>query len=349
LNVFDFKTLVVPIGFLDTNLLNSKMNATSWVAPLRQLFIAFILAAFVLGCDTKGNRIETEQEFEGNISISGAFALYPLTVRWAEEFMKIHPKVHFDISAGGTEKGINDLLTQKVDLAMFSSNLSDEMRDGLYSILVAKDAVLPTVSGANPYLDLIRGKGIDSLSFRKIFVTGEYTSWSEILQVESEHRLNIYTRSDACGAGRVWARYLGVQQDDLLGEKVFGDQGVANALRTDTFGFGYNNLAYVFDFKTRKVAEGLCIVPVDFNGNGKLDEQELFYGSLNNVLEAIKNGIITSPPARELYFISKGKPDRKLVVEFLKFIFSDGQEIVRELGYVEISPDVGEKQMKGLS
>ena len=41
---------------------------------------------------------------KGKISISGAFALYPLTVMWAEEFNKLHPKVRVDISAGGAGK-----------------------------------------------------------------------------------------------------------------------------------------------------------------------------------------------------------------------------------------------------
>ncbi|MCL5611430.1 MAG: hypothetical protein M1485_02585, partial [Chloroflexi bacterium] len=30
---------------------------------------------------------------EGNIAISGAFALYPMMTLWAEEFQKLHPKV----------------------------------------------------------------------------------------------------------------------------------------------------------------------------------------------------------------------------------------------------------------
>ena len=40
-------------------------------------------------------------ELKGEIQLSGAFALYPMAVKWAEEFRKIHPKVRIDISAGG--------------------------------------------------------------------------------------------------------------------------------------------------------------------------------------------------------------------------------------------------------
>lgn len=55
-------------------------------------------------------RRELRRELQGEIQLSGAFALYPMAVKWAEEFRKIHPKVRIDISAGGAGKGITDAL-----------------------------------------------------------------------------------------------------------------------------------------------------------------------------------------------------------------------------------------------
>ena len=49
--------------------------------------------------------------------MSGAFALYPLANKWAEEFQKIHPDVRFNISAGGAGKGMADALARAVDQA----------------------------------------------------------------------------------------------------------------------------------------------------------------------------------------------------------------------------------------
>jgi len=37
---------------------------------------------------------------KGKISVSGAFALYPLMVTWADEFQKINPGVKIEVSAG---------------------------------------------------------------------------------------------------------------------------------------------------------------------------------------------------------------------------------------------------------
>jgi len=44
------------------------------------------------------------------IKISGAFALYPMTVKWTEEYQKIHPETKIEVSAGGAGKGMTDTL-----------------------------------------------------------------------------------------------------------------------------------------------------------------------------------------------------------------------------------------------
>ena len=58
--------------------------------------------------------------------MSGAFALYPLANKWAEEFTKIHPDVRFNISAGGAGKGMADALAAAVDLGMLSREIKKE-------------------------------------------------------------------------------------------------------------------------------------------------------------------------------------------------------------------------------
>ena len=69
---------------------------------------------------------------ESSISFSGAFALYPLTKKWAEEYNKIHPDIRFDIKAGGAGKGLTDVLSGIVDVGMFSREITDaEKRKGV--------------------------------------------------------------------------------------------------------------------------------------------------------------------------------------------------------------------------
>src|ERR1700749_3233090 len=73
---------------------------------------------------TVSNPVAVVEAQQGTISISGAFALYPLTVKWAEEFKKTHPGIKIDISAGGAGKGITDVLSNVTDIGLVSRDLT---------------------------------------------------------------------------------------------------------------------------------------------------------------------------------------------------------------------------------
>src|SRR5689334_5857995 len=86
----------------------------------------------------------------GTITVSGAFALYPLMTVWGEEFQKVHPNVQFDISGGGAGKGMTDTLSGAVDIGMVSRKVKpEEESQGAYTIPVVKDAVFGVVSANN--------------------------------------------------------------------------------------------------------------------------------------------------------------------------------------------------------
>ncbi len=304
-------------------------------------FIFSLIFIFPACNPGNGHSGKNTDALSGKITISGAFALYPLTVKWGQEFQKIHPKVTLNISAGGAGKGMADALMKMVDLGMYSKELSpEEKARGAWYIAVSKDAVLPTINSANPVIKTIKANGLTKQKFFDIFISGKIKTWGEATGTPSNVKLESFTRSDACGAAEMWARYLqGKKQEDLQGLGVNGDPGIADAIRKNAGGIGYNNLNFVYDMTTRKPYEGIDVVPLDMNGNGKIDPEENFYGSLDQVMNAIGTGVYPSPPARDLYLVSSGKPTNKVVLAFLNWILTDGQKYLSEAGYVPVSPE----------
>ena len=64
------------------------------------VLITIVFAQLLTGCGGTGTTTGGNEK-EGHITISGAFALYPMAVTWAKEFGKENPGVKIDISAGG--------------------------------------------------------------------------------------------------------------------------------------------------------------------------------------------------------------------------------------------------------
>lgn len=278
-----------------------------------------------------------KKDLSGSIRISGAWALYPMVVSWGEEFNKVHPEVRIDVSAGGAGKGVADALAELVDIGMVSRELrTEEIQQGAFYVPVAKDAVFPTINSNNPVLQRLAGKGIRKSTLIDLWVHGKILTWGEMGGDNSTEKINIYTRSDSCGAAETWANYLdGNHQEDLQGVGVYGDPGLADAVKQDPFGIGYNNLNYAYDANSGLPVQGLQIIPVDINENGRVDPEEELK-TKKNAINAVSLGIYPSPPARVLYLITK-ESFKGPAKEFIKWILTSGQQNIEEVGYIKLN------------
>lgn len=324
------------------------MKTTFQKTILPSLSILIIIA--VLSSFKKNdNNAAAPDDLKGTINISGAFALYPITVKWAQEFKKLHPDVVFNISAGGAGKGITDALSGLVDIGLASRDINpSEVKKGAYTIYVTKDAVVPTFNTGNPNAAVLEAKGVKRDQFLDVFVSGNIKNWNQ-LGGKVSVPIHVYTRSDAAGAAETWAKYFNKKQEDLLGVGVYGDPGLAQAVKKDVTGIGFNNLAYLYDLKTRKQVAGVHALPIDVNGNGKIDADENFYSTIDQLTDAIAAGKYPSPPARNLGFLFKGKPGRPELIAFVKFVLTEGQKYVDENGYISLSKQKIAEELKKLN
>lgn len=275
----------------------------------------------------------------GTIRISGAWALYPMVVKWAEVYQQQNPGVKLDVSAGGAGKGAADALGGLVDIGMVSrAIMPEEEAKGGWWIPVVRDAVFPVINEQNPVAEQLLTKGLKRDVLVGLWMKGTVTTWGQVVGTSAADQVNVYTRSDSCGAADTWAKYLGGKQEDLLGTGIYGDPGIAEAVRKDPKGIGYNNLNYAYDSTTGGPIAGLRVVPLDVNGDGKLDDSEKFYDTKERVLKAVQEGRYPSPPARDLNFLCKGAPTGATQA-FIRWCLQDGQQYVQEAGFIPLTAD----------
>ncbi|MGB2895095.1 MAG: substrate-binding domain-containing protein [Anaerolineales bacterium] len=314
-------------------------------AVLIYLLVAVIV---VSACKPSPENGPQEGALEGTITVSGAWALYPLMIRWSEEFQLLHPGVRFNISAGGAGKGMADALVDAVDIGMVSREIyREEIEKGACGVPVAKDAVFLTVNENNPVIEDLRKLGITRETLIGIYITGVVTTWGQVIgKANIVDPIHVFTRSDAAGAPATWAAYLGKAQEDLLGIGVYGDPGVLEAVIKDPLGLGFNNLNFAFDFFTGEPVIGAFVVPIDINENGTVDSDEEIY-SKEQALQAVTTGNYPSPPARDLYLVTRGKPTG-LTGNFIRWTLTDGQQYVGEVGYISITMEKLEEALRAL-
>lgn len=235
---------------------------------------------------------------------------------------------------------MSDALAGAVDIGMVSRPIFDEeIAKGAFWVAVAKDAVVPTVNAQNPALESLLAHGLTRGVCAGIWITGEVTMWGQVVNNASANKIHVYTRADACGAAQTWAEYMGgYKQEDLHGVAVQADPGLAEAVRQDPLGIGYNNLNFAYDPDTGQPIEGIQVIPLDLNENAKIDAEEDFYSTKKSLMTAIATEAYPSPPARALNLVTKGKPDG-LVNAFIEWILTDGQQYLEEVGYIQLAQE----------
>lgn len=320
--------------------------------------VAVTLLAMVVGCGSPGGGAAQPagEELKGTITISGAFALYPMMQKWTDEFSKLHPGVQFDLSAGGAGKGMTDALNGAVDIGMVSRAITaEEEGKGAFWVSCVKDAVFVTVNEKNPVLADLQKQGLTQEMLAKIWISNEVTTWGQVVgKPEITDSINVYTRSDACGAADIFAKFLGgskAVQDDLQGTAktniaVNADPGLLDAVVKDPLGIGFNNLNYAYDAQTGVAVVGAQVVSIDANGNGTVDPDET-YTTQKAAMDAVATGKYPSPPARAENLVTLGKPTG-LVLAFIQWILTDGQQYDAEAGYVPLLPDQLQEQIDKL-
>ena len=281
-----------------------------------------------------------EEELSGTISVSGAFALYPMMTVWAEEFTKLHPNVQFDVQGGGAGKGMTDTIAGAVDIGMISRSIKDEeAAQGIFWVSVTKDAVFPIINAENPVAAQILEKGITQEIFAKIYITGEITTWGEVIGDPTiTDEIHVFTRSDASGAAEQWAKFGGGKaQEDLKGVGVNGEPAILGEIIKDPLAIGYGNLNSIFDLTSGTLVPGIVIPPIDIDVNGKADAVEI-YTVKEDAFGAVANGTYPSPPARFENLATLGKPEG-LTLAFINWILTDGQQYLESAGFVPLTPE----------
>jgi len=219
---------------------------------------------------------------------------------------------------------------------MISSQIPAEHDTTLWSTPVARLAVVPIISKKNPYLHKILKVGIKKDDLITLFLNQNKRTWGGIYGKSSEHPVNVYVRNDKSGATDVLANYLWANPADIVGIKVTGEIKMIESVKSDPLALGYCNLVYTYDLNNNKFFDEFCILPIDLNQNGVIDKREDFYHDFAKIQRAMVLGKYPCVLDRNLFIVTLGKPKTKEVVDFLKWVLTDGQKVVPQMGYIEL-------------
>lgn len=307
--------------------------------------IILICLLLSLGCNQRNpvqNQIKSSaeplKEVSGSFTVSGAYALYPLVRKWSEDFMKMHPSVRIVVASGGTGQGFADLQGKKSQLAMISRPLTDEEYGaGVWTIPVAKDGVAAIMNQKNPYFKRILNRGLSPDKLLKVFTSDKPVNWGELLDTIGKEKVLVFKRIEEAGASDVFANFLNKESTDLKGTMVISDDEMIKSVQDNPLAIGFCNFSYAFDITTGERRKDIQIIPADLDYDNKIDSKEIPFSNLEKAHRGLWLGLYPKNLCRELLIGSDGKPSDPAIIEFLRYILTEGQNDIKAFGVCELN------------
>jgi len=281
----------------------------------------------------------------GNLSSIGSDTMNNLLTLWLEGFKRYYPNVNIQVEGKGSSTAPPALINGTAQLGPMSRDMKKEEIDSFEKkfgykpteIRVAIDALAIYVNKDNPLTGLTLPQ-VDAIfsKTRRGGYKSEISTWGDLgLSGDWANRpISLYGRNSASGTYGYFkehALFKGDFKDNVKEQP--GSASVVQGITEDKYAIGYSGIGY----KT----SGVKALPIAFNQNDEFHFPD-YENCLNNKY----------PLARTLnIYINKApnKPLDPLLKEFLKFVLSyEGQEIVVKDGYLPLTKELVEKELKKL-
>ncbi len=288
--------------------------------------VAIIIVAAVGVFLFQGN---DDDDSEGGVIVQkGSDTLLELCQIWAEEYMAENSDVEVEVSGGGSSTGITALINGQVDVAQASrqikaSEIESAQAAGFTPVefKVAIDGIAIIVHTSNDIGELT----VEQL--RGIY-NGSITNWDQVGGADED--ITLYGRQSTSGTYEFfWEHVLQKENYSQEMNMLSGNSAIVAAVQGDEGGIGYVGIGYAD-------ASGINVLDL------KKDSSSEAFAPTDE--SAVKSGKYDL--SRYLYLYTKGAPTG-IVKDYLRWIvsFDDGQSMVGEIGFYEISQNAYEDNL----
>lgn len=286
----------------------------------------------------------------GKVLVTGSRFTYPLVEQWIAGFKKVYPEVEVRIlPRGSASADSGNLIINAHKL------VATEIKPNYTVVNIGRYAILPIANPNSAFAREHVSRGIREKEIQHYFFQ-EYDGFHDDSREAKEAKKRkaktqfepvIYTREQKACVPQAFSNFYGHNQENIRGKGITGeDKHMIPAVKKDTNGLSYNVLNWIYDLNTRKVIDGIAIVPIDFNDNNKLDENETIYGNLDELISKIEAGKAPEIPVEyvNIQYPSQFNDKTENLKLFLQYILNEGQKLNHQFGFLDFEPENLAKQ-----
>jgi glycine cleavage system H lipoate-binding protein/ABC-type phosphate transport system substrate-binding protein len=271
------------------------------------------------------------------LSVSCSPELYNLTQNWVREYNS------FNSSSNVSLAKLNGTLLEnpgKIAFVLEDQSVSSNTKTA-WKMAVGRDVIVPIVNAKNPMLSLLEKSGISSEEFASLFNATENKSWSVLIPDGKKNPVRLYLSNDQnliAGVEEFSKTKLGA----LAQKAVLPSLEVLAAVQSDPFAIGFCKLSDLRMNRNASLNEGIRLLPIDKNGNGRLDNFENIYTNLDEFTHGVWIGKYPNTLSNNILVVSQTKPTDTSDLAFISWILNEGQDMMNLNGFCDLT--TGERQ-----
>ena len=286
--------------------------------------------AYPLSKADNPGKVSVIQSAEQSLKVSSSAELKILAQSWINNYNSTHPseKIILDQFIEGKTQTFDNLsfITEKNSLEINSQTN--------WKMVVGRDVIVPVINAKNPMMGQLQQTGISSTKFALLLNDPDKRSWAECLANGQKTPIHIYISDDE-GVKNGLADFTKTGINTSKGLLVKTPAEVLAAVQTDLYAIGFCKLN---DLRANLSGyDDLSILPIDKNGNGRLDNFENIYGNLDVFTNGVWIGKYPSTLIDNIYAVSSSKPVDENELAFLSWILDNGQILLNKNGYCNLT------------
>ncbi len=311
------------------------------------LFFGLLLLSFIVAGEniTAPDRNLAQK---GSINVYASSDLFELALNWATEYGLVNPNQKINVL-----KSVSDKMPDQ-EMAGSGIGITGDLskqqtaKQQAWMMVVGHDVIVPVMNVKNPMLDEICREGISPAGFLRLSGKIEKQSWLKLL-VNSADKPDFpihYYYMDDPEVVSGMNRFLNARWINPKGTKVANVSEMIAAIQNDPAALGFCKLIQVTDQANQVLVGNIKLVPIDKNGNGKIDFMEDIYSNLQTFSRGVWIGKYPKALSGNIYAVSNTKPRNESELAFLKWVLTDGQKFVNANGFSNLAYNERKAQLE---
>lgn len=306
-------------------------------------FIGYQVLISLAGCFFICGTFPAKAQTGEQITIHCEQGLEPLLHQWTSEYSRINAAVTINVVTYAGENVLSEGLVFGKSTGRYNAGTA------AWEVAVGKDVIVVLMGDQLIAKDILLKNGIRNSLLAEMMVNPAKRQWNVI-----QDGLAGNIRITGCGDKEMlhpFTRFSGATKVPDIETWYNNPEELVMRLRQDNQALGICRLDELLSKNQGKLPDGIRLVPVDKNNNSRLDPFEKIFDSPSGLIRGAWAGKYPSYLCSDLVFLSGSRPEDKTAQLFISWILWEGQDILANNGFCELTQNEKEvctRQLTGV-